>query len=280
MSLDRYNSAMASTSVALRAGRVVHSVLPAHEAGFTSTSHAFSLGMSFTGHEGAVTLVEGTRTVERTFGPGSIGITGSRAVAWLRTSEPTEGIDFYPTPEFLASTPADVAMRWQQWDHFVLFDADPRAWGAFARLRLAALGTAPLDELEAESLTHTLLTHIACRHFGVRPPRDAGTLTSEQFDIVMNHIHERTDDPPSLAELASVAALSPFHFLRSFKRTTGLTPHQYLTALRMEHARREIARGTRTVRQIAEAVGFIDVRHFRRTYSRTFGHSPRGPDRT
>jgi AraC family transcriptional regulator len=45
------------------------------------------------------------------------------------------------------------------------------------------------------------------------------------------------DGGPTLAEMAAVARLSPYHFARQFKTATGLPPHQYLIGRRVERAK-------------------------------------------
>ena len=68
----------------------------------------------------------------------------------------------------------------------------------------------------------------------------------------------------SIAALAAVAAYSPFHFARSFKLTTGWSPHQYVMARRLEHARALLLEGNRsTVESIAYRCGFTNLSHFR-----------------
>ncbi|MGD9599694.1 MAG: bifunctional DNA-binding transcriptional regulator/O6-methylguanine-DNA methyltransferase Ada [Steroidobacteraceae bacterium] len=54
---------------------------------------------------------------------------------------------------------------------------------------------------------------------------------------------ETADEAPRLADLAASAGVSPFHFHRTFKAVTGVTPKQYAAARRSERLRRELARG-------------------------------------
>jgi AraC-like DNA-binding protein len=79
----------------------------------------------------------------------------------------------------------------------------------------------------------------------------------------------------SLEAMASWAGLSPFHFLRTFTRTLGLTPHQYLIRCRLADAARQLAACERPVTTIAFDVGFDDLSHFIRTFRRATGVAPR-----
>lgn len=77
----------------------------------------------------------------------------------------------------------------------------------------------------------------------------------------------------SLGDLAAVAGLSRFHFLRSFKRATGLTPVAYRNQRRVAEARR-LLRSGRTIAEIALEVGFADQSHLTRHFQRIVGTSP------
>ena len=78
-----------------------------------------------------------------------------------------------------------------------------------------------------------------------------------------------------LEETAREAGLSLHHFLRSFTKVLGVTPHQYLLRSRLRHAARLLADGERSVTDIAYDVGFGDLSNFVRTFRRAAGISPR-----
>jgi AraC-like DNA-binding protein len=75
---------------------------------------------------------------------------------------------------------------------------------------------------------------------------------------------------------AAEAGLSPFHFLRMFRRVLGVTPHQYLLRSRLRHAAQLLAVGRSSITDIALEVGFGDLSNFVRTFRRAAGISPRG----
>lgn len=81
--------------------------------------------------------------------------------------------------------------------------------------------------------------------------------------------------PIGLEDAASQAGLSPFHFLRLFTRTLGVTPHQYLVQSRLRHAARPLADDERSITDIAYDVGFGDLSNFVRSFHRAAGVSPR-----
>jgi AraC-like DNA-binding protein len=80
----------------------------------------------------------------------------------------------------------------------------------------------------------------------------------------------------TVASLAAEARLSPYHFLRTFERLTGLTPHQFVLRVRLREAAARLSRcGPRKVLDIALDCGFGDVSNFNRTFRAEFGRSPR-----
>lgn len=82
-------------------------------------------------------------------------------------------------------------------------------------------------------------------------------------------------EPVSLTRLAGVACLSPHHFLRLFKEAFGLTPHRYLTSIRLSHARRLIEETDCSVMDACFSAGFDNPSSFARLFKQRFGRSPR-----
>jgi AraC family transcriptional regulator len=88
-------------------------------------------------------------------------------------------------------------------------------------------------------------------------------------------IREHAPEPIDLAAIARLSGLSPFHFLRSFAKTIGVTPHQYLVRCRLQQAARLLAERERAITDIALDCGFNDLSNFIRTFRRAAGMSPR-----
>jgi AraC family transcriptional regulator len=78
----------------------------------------------------------------------------------------------------------------------------------------------------------------------------------------------------SLGEMASAAGISRFQFLRSFKRTTGETPYQYVLRRRIEKAQQLLREQTITVEAVAAAVGFSSSTRFIRAFRLKTGSTP------
>jgi AraC-like DNA-binding protein len=116
-----------------------------------------------------------------------------------------------------------------------------------------------------------LLVQALRRHarVGGQPERAAALRYQPVFDYMRAHLHERL----SLEQLAAVAGLSPFHFLRSFKAQRHATPQQALMALRLFEAKRRLSQGEAPA-AVAAAVGLADQAHLNRAFVRRYGLTP------
>jgi AraC family transcriptional regulator len=132
--------------------------------------------------------------------------------------------------------------------------------------------------LAAESLANVLAVHLI-RH--VSAPRRAargrdGALPRGRLRAVVEYIEEHLDTSPTLEQIATVARLSPYHFARQFKAATGLPPHQYVIARRVERAKQLLQAGTDpSLAEVAAHAGFSDQSHFCRHFKRLVGVTPR-----
>jgi AraC-like DNA-binding protein len=88
-------------------------------------------------------------------------------------------------------------------------------------------------------------------------------------------IEARASEPLSLTAIAREMGISPFHFLRSFKRALGVTPHQYLVQTRLRRAAALTLQTPRPIVDIALAAGFSDLANFNRSFRRVIGCAPR-----
>ena len=77
----------------------------------------------------------------------------------------------------------------------------------------------------------------------------------------------------TLAHLASVANLSPFHLIRVFRNQIGVPPHEYQTQLRITHAGKLIRNG-QSISEAAHETGFFDQSHLSRNFKRITGMTP------
>jgi AraC family transcriptional regulator len=135
------------------------------------------------------------------------------------------------------------------------------------------------EELNTLCIDHVVMalhTHLAQRYGGLRIPRasERGGLTPWQLRLARDTINAQLDGRVSLAQMANDCGLSVSHFAKAFKRSTGVSPHRWLTQRRVDRAK-ELMRGTTTLlTQISLACGFCDQSHFTRVFLQATGATP------
>jgi AraC family transcriptional regulator len=97
----------------------------------------------------------------------------------------------------------------------------------------------------------------------------------KRIGVALRWIEANADEALSLSELAGVAAMSPYHFLRTFRAVAGMTPHQYILYTRLGRAAIRLRRTSQSISAIAFASGFGDLSTFNRRFRRVMGQSPR-----
>jgi len=102
-----------------------------------------------------------------------------------------------------------------------------------------------------------------------------GGLANWQQRVVAEYIEENLAREVSLAELAELARLSPYHFSRAFKKSFGVPPHRYHMNRRIDWAKRLLAEPSFSITDIALEVGFADTSSFSVAFRNLAGRSPR-----
>jgi len=94
-----------------------------------------------------------------------------------------------------------------------------------------------------------------------------------RLQIAREYLHESVGRRISLEEISREACISRYHLHRAFRRVFRLTPHAYVTALRLNRARSLLQSG-RPVTDVAMDIGFTSVSAFTRLFRSRFGVSP------
>lgn len=125
-----------------------------------------------------------------------------------------------------------------------------------------------VDEALTAALTLMLRRHAHTAPQGRRLGREAGPIRRARRHIDALYMQDLT-----LSDLAGIAGLSRYHFLRAFRREVGVTPHAYLTGRRIAAAKLFLA-GEEPLSEVALACGFYDQSHFSRSFKGCTGLTP------
>lgn len=102
----------------------------------------------------------------------------------------------------------------------------------------------------------------------------SASVSSHRLHKVMNYVLANPHLEHSLEDLAEFVGLSPPHFCRMFKKCSGMTPHQYVTKIKIEQAMRLLEQPELPVGLVSERLGFASQSHFSRIFHKFSGQTP------
>ena len=105
-------------------------------------------------------------------------------------------------------------------------------------------------------------------------PDFRGGLPIRQLHKVEDYLSEHLAEDISVGALSALVDLSPFHFCRVFKQTTGMSPLQFVTRGRMARAQQLIRETSRSLIEIGLDVGYTSPSHFAQVFRRVVGVTP------
>jgi AraC-like DNA-binding protein len=140
--------------------------------------------------------------------------------------------------------------------------------------RMEAL-SATAYSLGSEELALGLVERVIAAMAGDRrlPSAPAGREAKRVVEAI-RFVESEAVRPLQLRDLAAIAGMSKYHFLRVFRRLTGVTPHQYLISIRLRRAALALASSRRPVIAIALDSGFGDLSTFNKSFRTAFGLTP------
>jgi AraC family transcriptional regulator len=132
------------------------------------------------------------------------------------------------------------------------------------------------NQLFIDQIGLSLLAHFAQAYGGMRMGERAsgGGLAPWQERRAKEIMRARHASQLTIADVAAECRLTPSHFSRLFRRSTGVAPHEFLSQLRIDEAQRLMLNTKLPLADIALICGFGDQSHFTRVFSRSIGASP------
>lgn len=142
-------------------------------------------------------------------------------------------------------------------------------------------GGLPGGGLYAESLARALAVHLLREHSSLglsargKVSRVPGSgLSKRALKRATDYVGGSLSRDLALKDIARAANISPYHFSRLFKESTGLSPHQYVIRERVQRARELLTGTDLPLHEVAEVAGFADQSHMGRHLKRLLGVSP------
>ena len=195
----------------------------------------------------------------------------------VRWDDELEDLSIYLDPALLARAAAEAAVC----ERVELIEACSANDPVIRRIGLALMAEAQsgglAGRLYAESLANVLAVHLL-RYY--TPDSDKisvalGGLTGRKLNQATEFIQDNIERDLGITEIANAVDLSPFHFARSFKQATGISPHQYLIKSRIERAKALLAKSELPIVEVGFRVGFKNQSHFTTLFRKLTSLTPK-----
>jgi AraC family transcriptional regulator len=154
---------------------------------------------------------------------------------------------------------------------------DPTLHHIALALRAGVQTGAARDRMYGEALSTALAVHLL-REYGAAvlgPKRQYGGLPREKLVRAVEYIQDQLDTDLTVSGIAQAVYMSPDHFTRLFKESTGQSPYRYVVEARVRKAKELLTTGKFTISEAAYHVGFVDQSHLTRHFKRIFGLPPK-----
>jgi len=208
-------------------------------------------------------MENGTTMIKRP-GAGQISVTPAGASYSANWQKELEYVMVWLSQEFIARATVDFKANKDAKIVPVCGPQDPLVISIGQALAAELESGQPNGKLYAESLVNTLAVHVL-RHYSTDSlvaDLQFGGLPAHKLRRVTEFIDGNLENDLSLAEIALSADLSPYHFSRSFKHTTGITPIQYLMQRRIERAKYMLSESELPIVEVGLGAGFKNQSHF------------------
>jgi len=190
------------------------------------------------------------------------------SVAWRRSADVTL---IFLAPRFVA----DVAHRCGM-ERFHLVEEyaalDPIVWHLGRELRGELRRRRALDPSYLESVATVLARHVVSTY--AWSTHEANGLPRYKLRHAIQFIRDNLDRDIGFHDIAAHLNMSPYHFSRMFKRSTGDSPHRYVVRCRVERAKELLVQTRWPITDVAFDVGYRSQSHFTTCFSRLVGISP------
>lgn len=213
------------------------------------------------------------KEVRAVISEGDVGVYSSGVYELIRNYNPVRKLHLYLKPDSIAAilnksgAPADIELVTN------FHTKDPLIRELLLSIDRESRHE-PADNVYIDTLVCALVLHLSknyARANTVLP--SAGRLRENEIYQIRNFILANLEKKFSLADLAAVVNLSPFHFARLFKQTTGVSAYTFVRSTRVDYAK-DLMKSALTISEVAVKTGFHDESHFSKVFKQVTGASP------
>ena len=210
----------------------------------------------------------------RPAGSGNIAEVPARAPFTYRWPQSIDSVHVALDPALLDATVGDGKQLELRPTGLV---ADPLINSIALALQEEVRTSYPSGTSYGETLGTMLAAHLARRYavFSPRLCQKRSRLMPAELRSVVSYVEERLDSSLSLQQLADVVGMNVYNFLRSFRQSTGIPPHQYILKRRVERAKTLLLGRELSIAEIAVRCGFYSQSHLTTAFHRLTQVTPR-----
>ena len=124
------------------------------------------------------------------------------------------------------------------------------------------------DKIESRGILYILMSRF------MRNAKRVNTISDKRILHAIDYIEAHINQNVSIYKLAEMEAMSKDHFIRTFKKETGMTPNSFAIKRKMERAETLLIATDMPIKAIATKMGYDDSTYFHRMFKQTVGKTP------
>ncbi len=236
-------------------------VLPGRMPEQTSNSH--EINISIVGSRTTEKVSSSGKAVITNGGAGNLCLTPAGQTVGAYWEKPIDNMGIILKPDFVKKTAIENRFNGDFEFKEIYKSKDSLIQQIGFALLEESTAASPAGKLYADSLIQTLTLHLLKNYTSANNIQENhGGLSGYKLRRVQEFINANLEEDLSLSEIAEVADLSQFHFARAFRKSTNLTPQQYLMQQRIERAKQLLASDELPIVEISLRTGFKNQSHF------------------
>jgi AraC family transcriptional regulator len=218
------------------------------------------------------------RWTHDTLGPGAASLLTRAQQAFWNWHEPIDVTHVYLSGDLVAEVASEVmdCSVSKVTLNDVLRADDPVMTAAIRAIAQEAHVHGLGGPLYVDAMARGLVVHLLRRYASIRLPtvRPSGALSLRERRLIVEYIDAELAMPLDIKGMAEALGLTPCLFAKRFRQSFGKPPYAFVTARRLERAKRLLATTDLPVKAVAADCGFTDQAHLTRMFSTAFGVTP------